>query len=105
MCYLKATASQKTYAWVGDSFESCRLSLFCDADFAGEKDDAKSTSGVFMAVIGPRTFVPLSAISKKQGCVSESTCESEIASLAYGLNSEGLPGLDLWQDLAMQCLV
>ena len=79
--------------------EKCRLTLFCDADFAGDQETSRSTSGVFLAVVGPKTFVPISALSKKQGCVSESTCEAEIVSLAFGLRSEGLPALNMWEVL------
>ena len=82
---------------MGDPLDRCRLCLFCDADYAGDKGTCKSTSGVFAAVVGPSTFVPSCAVSKKQGCVSACTCEAEMVALAFGLRSEGLPLLDLWE--------
>ena len=75
----------------------CIRDRFCDADFAGDHASSKSTFGVFLAVAGPTTFVPISAASKKQGYVSTSTCEAEVVSLAFGLRSEGLPALEKWE--------
>ena len=49
--YLQTAKEAQQYAYVGDDFMSCRLALFCDADFAGDKSDSKSTSGVFLAAI------------------------------------------------------
>ena len=66
-----------------------------DADFAGEYD-SRSTSGVFLSVQGPDTRFMLSAISKKQSCVSHSTPEAEIVAADYALRVEGLPILTLW---------
>ena len=92
-----------TQAWVqrsyvGDNFDEIRLGLFTDADFAGDKSDSKSTSGVFIAAIGPHTYAPIVSISKKQGCVSTSTCESEVVAMNLGLK-EAMSILDLWQAL------
>ncbi len=42
------------YGWVGDQKKDLELVLYCDADLAGDRNDAKSTSGVFMCVVGPR---------------------------------------------------
>ena len=67
-----------------------------DADFAGDRQDAKSTSGRFLVFYGPNTFFPLSWICKKQTAVSRSTTEAEVISLAYSLFSEALPTLQLW---------
>ena len=96
LSYLQTTRESQQYAYVGDNFSSCRLALFCDADFAGDKSDSKSTSGVFLAAVGTSTFVPLVAISKKQSCVSTSTCESEVVAMSLGVK-ESLPVLDLWE--------
>ena len=90
---LWTTQNSQQIAYVGDSFEQCKLALFCDADFAGDKTDSRSTSGVFLAAIGASTFVPLVAISKKQSCVSTSTCESEVVAMSLGVK-EALPVLE-----------
>ena len=56
------------------------------------------TSGVFIAAVGPHTYAPIISISKKQGCVSTSTCESEVVAMNLGLK-EAMSILDLWQAL------
>ena len=53
------TKYRKQYALVGDEFADCTIALFADADFAGDKSDSISTSGVFAAVVGPMTYVPI----------------------------------------------
>ncbi len=69
----------------GNNFSDICLGLFTDADFAGDKSDSKSTSGVFIAAVGPHTYAPIVSTSKKQGCVSTSTCESEVVAMNLGL--------------------
>ena len=65
-----------------------------------ETTDSKSTSGVFIAAVGPRAYAPIVSISKKQGCVSTSTCESEVVAMNLGLK-EAMSILDLWQALEL----
>ena len=97
---MQLTRLHKQYAYVGDKFSDCSLALFADADYAGDKTDSISTSGVFVAVIGPRTYVPIKAISKKQTCSSHSTCESEVVAMNLGLK-EALPLLDFWESIQL----
>ena len=83
---------------------SCgRLGLFQDADFAGDLEDSKSTSGGTLCVFGSHTFVPISWMCKKQTAVSHSSTESEIISLDTGLRLDGLLALELW-DLIVSVL-
>ena len=49
---------------VGDTLDNCALMLFTDADFAGNLRDSKSTTGLYMVMVGPNTFHPLGAVSK-----------------------------------------
>ena len=95
-CYLNSTADYTLNAFIGDRPENLRLRLYCDADFAGDNEDARSTSGGYLVVIGPNSFFPLSWVSKKQTATSRSTTESEIVSLALGVYSEALPMLNLF---------
>ena len=97
MMYIRTTSDYLTYAYVGDPPENCSIGLFADADSAGCKSTAKSTSGVVVAIVRPSTFFPLAVVSKKQDCVSTSTTEAEIVSMAMGLKQEALPTLDLWE--------
>ena len=96
--YMNKTQAWVQHSYVGDTFDEIRLGLFTDADFAGDKSDSKSTSGVVIAAIGPHTYAPIVSISKKQGCVSTSTCESEVVAMNLGLK-EAMSILDLWQAL------
>ena len=90
-------------SFIGDKVSDCRLVLFCDASFAGDLKDSKSTSGSLIALIGPNTFCPLQWQCKKQGAVSHSSTEAEIIALDMGLRLDGLRCLALW-DLAVQVL-
>ena len=96
VCYIKSTLRLKTHAWVGDPKEDLEVVLYC-ADLAGDRTDAKSTTGVFMCIVGPTSFVPLAAVSKKQTSVSKFTPEAEIVAIDYGLSKRGLPALSLWE--------
>jgi len=77
--------------------------LFCDASFAGDLKDSKSTSGVLLCLVGPYTFCPITWLCKKQGAVSHSSTEAELIALDAGLRLEGLPAMTLW-DLIINVL-
>ena len=97
ICYIHSTLDVFMYSWIGDAPADMELVLFCDADLAGDRTDCKSTSGVFMALVGEHSFVPLAGISKKQTSVSKSTPEAEIVAIDHGICKEGLPGIMLWE--------
>lgn len=59
-------------------YTSLRLEGFCDADWASDPDDRRSTSG-FCVYLGPN---PVSWQSKKQHTISRSSTEAEYRSLA-----------------------
>ena len=96
VCYIEASKSHCLSGFVGDPPEKWQLRLYCDADFAGDRPDFKSTSGAYLAVTGPNTFCPLAAAAKKQTAVSHSTPEAEICSAYEGMSKLGIPALDLW---------
>ena len=85
---------------MGDSFEDCQLWLFADADHAGEHD-SKSTSGCAMFLVGPNTYFPLNALSKKQTVVANSSTEAEVVSANHALRAEGIPMLALLEQLGI----
>ena len=85
--------------WVGDSPKDLELVLFCDADFAGDLTDSKSTGGAFLFLVGPNTFVPISWMVKKQGQISHSSTEAEVISLDTALRLEGIPAIALWDEI------
>ena len=80
---------------IGDKIGDCKLWLFCDADWAGERD-SKSTSGCALFLVGPNTYYPLNAFSKKQTSITMSSTESEVVSANHGVRAQGLPSLSLW---------
>jgi hypothetical protein len=99
ICYVNSTLDEYMYAWVTDKPENMELVLYCDADLAGDRNDAKSTSGIFLCLMGPNSFVPLSGISKKQTSVSKSTPEAEIVAIDHGICKEGIPALYIWEKI------
>ena len=60
---------------------------------------------MFLALMGPKTFVPLAAVSKKQTSVSKSTPEAEIVAIDHGMCKEGLPAAALWTTLLQRKVV
>ena len=73
--YLKGTQSMGiTYSSQGSE----AITGFADADYAGDKGDRKSTSGCVFIMAGGAICWE----SKKQKCVSVSTCEAEYISMS-----------------------
>ena len=95
--YLKTTKDWVQLCFVGDLPEDCWLALFVDASFAGDLEDSKSTNGAYLCIVGPRTFVPVTWVCKRQTAISHSSTEAEVISLDAALRMEGLPSLMLWE--------
>lgn len=96
MCYIAHSAGDRQLGFIGDEMEECWLELFTDADFAGDRLDMKSTTGVVLVLVGPNTYYPLVGFSKKQGVQCHSTTEAEVIALNTALRMFGLPAMDLW---------
>ena len=99
MEYINGSQNERLTGFIGDQKKDLVLRLFTDADFAGDRSDAKSTSGIFLALVGPHSFFPLAAQSKKQTSVSHSSAESEIVAANCAVREIGLPAKDLWEVL------
>ena len=99
MCYVASTIHIKQVGWVGNALSELQLHLFADADFAGCPATSRSTSGLFFSVRGADTNFPITAGSKRQGCVSHSTPEAELVAADYAMRTCGLPALHLWERL------
>ena len=95
VCHINSTLDLKLYGWVGDPPHMLDLVLYRDADLAGDGTDSKSTSGMCLCLLGPRTVMPLNAMSNYQTSVSKSTHEAERVSLDHAIHKLGLPALDL----------
>ncbi|KAJ9505167.1 hypothetical protein QJQ45_012418 [Haematococcus lacustris] len=91
LSYLKGTADQ------GLVFgESAELQGYCDADYAGDKDTARSTTGYVFAMNG----AAISWSSRLQPTVAMSTAESEYTAASSAVK-EGLWLRKLMQDLQL----
>ena len=99
MCYINSSLGCRQIGFIGDPPEALEMAVFSDADFAGDREDAKSTTGIFVALTGPHSFYPLTAASKKQTAVSNSTPEAEVVAAFDAIRLEALPLLDVWEEI------
>ena len=99
MSYIQRACTDKLIGFIGDQPADLELSLYSDADFAGDRDDLKSTSGGFLALTGTHSFFPLGFLSKKQSCQSHSTPEAELVACDACVRTLGFPALQLWEKL------
>ena len=58
VCYINSSLDYELKGHIGDCSKDLKITLFSDADFAGCLDTAKSTSGVFIALTGPKVILP-----------------------------------------------
>ena len=80
---------------VGDSWNDLKLVVYYDASFAGDPKDSTSTTGGLLCIVGPKTFVALNWICKKQGAVSHSSTEAELIALDAAVRLDGYALLSL----------
>eukprot|EP00972_Heterocapsa_arctica_P052437 7715433-Heterocapsa_arctica.AAC.1 len=66
MCYINLSLDLRLKGHIGDDPADLVLAPYSDADFAGDKESSKSTSGIFLALTSPNSFYPLNATSRKQ---------------------------------------
>ena len=59
--YIAHTPEDTLESFVGDDAALCHPVLYTDADFAGDLTSSKSTSGAYIAIVGPNTFAPITA--------------------------------------------
>ena len=81
VAYINNTKDYVQHCYIGDTPDDILLGLFCDASFAGDLGDSKSTTGGLLCLFGPNSFVPITWICKKQAAVSHSSTEAEIIAL------------------------
>ena len=96
MSYMHFHKNDILSAHAGDQISDCKIMMFTDASFAGDLKDSKSTSGMYMAIAGPHTWVPIAWLCKKQTAVSHSSAEAEIIALDTGMRMEAQPMMELW---------
>ena len=77
-CYINSTVHYVQQCAVGDTAEHINIGLFVDANHVTSSDDSVSTGGALMVLYGPNTYVPITAICKRQRRVAHSSTESEM---------------------------
>ena len=94
--YIHEASDHRQCCHVGNAARHCRLGLFQDADFAGDLEDSKSTSGRILRIFGCRTFIPTSWIRKKKKKNKRQSVTiplTAVTSLDDGLRMDGIPAL------------
>ncbi len=91
VAYLHRTIDHSLESFVGDLPEDCVVLLYSDAGFAGAINTCRSTSGCYVAIVGPNAVAPICAAAKKQKCISHSSTESGFVAAEEGVRTEGLP--------------
>lgn len=75
--YVSATPQYRLAGSINDKEEDLELQLYVDADFAGDKENARSTSGGFSVLRGPASFFPLAWVSQRQTSISKQLIKKE----------------------------
>ena len=95
MFYVNSTFELRQLAWIGDNplaqAGSVEPHMYADADLGGCYVSNRSTSGRHFALEGPSSLFPISAYSKRQGCVSTSTPEAEMVSAFHAVKDAMMP--------------
>ena len=80
-----------------DDLQDVQLVMWSDADWCGDSEDTKLTSGLFLELLNPFTGRrwPISWAVRRQGSTSSSTAEAETVALSYATKYEGIPTLIL----------
>ena len=80
-----------------EDLDEVQLVMWSDADWAGDTDDTKSTSGLLLEFINPTTERRwlISWAVRRQTSTSSSTAEAETVAFCYAAKHEGIPTLIL----------
>ena len=67
--------------------------MWSDADWCGDAEYTKSTSGLLLELLSPNTGrrLPISWAVRRQGSTSNFTCEAETVALCHATKHEGIP--------------
>ena len=60
--YMNTTKDLSLESFVGDQIADLSVVVYSDASFADCKKTSRSTTGCFVAIVGPNTFVPINAL-------------------------------------------
>lgn len=96
MCYINSVMSFNLVKHVGDHLLKCKVLLFTDSDIARHPCTSKSTTGLFMALVGPHTFAPFAATSNGHTTVSHNSTEEDIIDMEYARRVRGTTIFVCW---------
>ena len=97
--YIRTSYAYRMYAWVGESMDEITLDVYPDADYVSCSETQRSITGSIVLLKRPDMSVPISFISKRQGCVSRSTTEAEIVAMDTSFRHLTLPDLSIVEEL------
>ena len=103
--YLKSTGPiSLTAALAKTDLQHCKLVLWSDADLAGDPEDSKSTSGMFIELVSEESGHrwPLTWAVRRQGATAGSTCEAETVALCSAVKQDGIPLCELLDFMIMK---
>ena len=64
--YIHHTYDETLQSFVGDHANDMSVMLWVDASLADDLRDSKSTSGAYLAIVGPNTFAPIMSFAKNR---------------------------------------
>ena len=93
--YMEKTKNLVLEGFICDPPDKLELWLFVDADLASDPDTSKSSSGAWVVLVGPSSFMPLSWLHTKQTATAKSTTEAEGVAMVYAMLHELYPIWDM----------
>ena len=91
MCYFLHSLDWNLETFIGDPIDKFSVVLYCDADFVGDTKDSKSTSGAVVALVGPNSYVPVSAWCKTLAVVPHLLQRPNLCLLTLHCIKRGFP--------------
>ena len=100
MCYVASTIHIKQVGWVGNArWLTCNCICSQMRTLRDVRLPLVARLACSSVCRGSDTNFPITAGSKRQGCVSHSTPEAELVAADYAMRTCGLPALHLWERL------
>ena len=98
MAYLQETIDYCLTFWINEG-EKFNVLTFCDADHGGCEHTARSTTGAVTYLVGQKSQVLTSWISRRQGCAATSTAEAELVAISEAARKMTLPTATTLEDV------
>ena len=65
ICYIHSHLDETLQSFIGDNSNDVAVMLWVDASLADDLRDSKSTSVVYLGIVGPNSFAPVMSFAKK----------------------------------------